>query len=285
MIYKKSFKSFYLKYFLFAFTVLSCISTMAQGDLLIFPKRVVFDGTKKSQDLNLANNGKDTARYIISVVQIRMKEDGSFENITQPDSGQHFADKNIRFFPRNVVLGPNESQVVKIQLTNTSQINSGEYRSHIYFRAEPDRKPRGEEDESMDTASISVRLVPVFGISIPVIIRIGESNATVSLSDLSLVRIKDTMPALKLTFNRKGDMSVYGDVTVDHISPSGVKTKVASMQGLAVYTPNKARKALVMLDNTKGVNYHQGKLTVLYSKQPSERSAKMAEAELVLNEH
>jgi hypothetical protein len=282
MIYKR----FYLTYFLFSFAVLLCISpakAFAQGDLLIFPKRVVFDGTKKSQDLNLANNGKDTARYIISVVQIRMKEDGSFENITLPDSGQHFADKNIRFFPRNVVLGPNESQVVKIQLINTGQINSGEYRSHLYFRAEPDSKPRGEEDDKKDTASISVRLVPIFGISIPVIIRIGEPNATVSLSGLSLEMLRDTVPSLKISFNRKGDMSVYGDVTVDHISPSGVKTRAAAMQGLAVYTPNRTRSARIILDNTKGIDYRRGKLVVTYAKQASERSAKMAEAELVLS--
>ena len=78
---------------------------MAQGNLLVTPKRVVFEGNKRSEELNLANIGKDTATYIISFIQIRMKEDGMFERITQPDPEQNFADKNLRFFPRTVTLG------------------------------------------------------------------------------------------------------------------------------------------------------------------------------------
>src|SRR4051794_39184135 len=88
----------------------------AQGNLLITPRRVLFEGNKRSEELNLANVGQDTATYVISFIQIRMKEDGSFENITVPDSGQNFADKNLRFFPRTVKLGPNEAQTLKVQL-------------------------------------------------------------------------------------------------------------------------------------------------------------------------
>ena len=77
----------------------SSTNLMAQGNLMVFPRRVVFEGSKRSQTLNLANTGMDTARYNISFVQYRMKEDGSFEEIAQPDSGENFADKYIRFFP------------------------------------------------------------------------------------------------------------------------------------------------------------------------------------------
>jgi P pilus assembly chaperone PapD len=69
----------------------------AQGDLLITPRRVVFEGSKRSMDLNLANTGQDTAVYAISLIQIRMKEDGGFETITEPDPGQRFADRYLRF--------------------------------------------------------------------------------------------------------------------------------------------------------------------------------------------
>ncbi len=111
-------------------------------------KRVVFEGSKRSMDLNLANTGQDTATYSISIVQIRMKEDGGFETITEPDPGQLFADKNIRYFPRSVILGPNEAQVVKVQVTRTNELSPGEYRSHFYFRAVPKAKPLGEKEDS-----------------------------------------------------------------------------------------------------------------------------------------
>src|SRR4051812_12766425 len=108
-------------------------SIWAQGDLLISPLRIVFEGSKKSQEINLANVGKDTATYVISVKDIRMNEDGSFDEITVPDSGQLFAGPYLRFFPRKVTLAPNEAQVVKIQLIKTNELTTGEYRSHLYF--------------------------------------------------------------------------------------------------------------------------------------------------------
>ena len=110
---------------IYSFILLSIImlifstGLIAQGNLMVFPKRVVFEGLKRSQELNLANTGTDTARYVISFVNYRMKGNGEFEEITQPDSGQNFADKYIRFFPRSVVLPPNEAQIVRYKLLKT----------------------------------------------------------------------------------------------------------------------------------------------------------------------
>ncbi len=254
---------------------------MAQGNLLVTPKRVVFDGNKRSEELNLANIGKDTATYIISFIQIRMKENGEFERITQPDSNQNFADKNLRFFPRTVTLGPNEAQTVKVQITKANDLAPGEYRSHLYFRASPPEKPLGDIEPEKDSV-LSVRLIPVFGISIPVIIRRGESNAAASISQLQFHTEKDTIPTLDITFNRSGNMSVYGDVVVDHISTNGKVTHVGGVKGLAVYTPNTIRRFHLMLNNVPGVNYRSGKLKVTYEDQSS-RAVKLAEKELLLN--
>jgi len=67
----------------------------AQGDLLLMPRRVIFEGAKRYEELNLANTGKDTARYVVSLMHVRMKEDGSFEEIAEPGPGENFADKYI----------------------------------------------------------------------------------------------------------------------------------------------------------------------------------------------
>lgn len=254
---------------------------MAQGNLLITPRRVVFDGQKKSQELNLANTGKDTAKYVISFLQIRMKENGGFETITVPDSGQNFADRYLRFFPRMVTLGPNEAQVIKVQLTKTGELQPGEYRSHIYFRAVPDEKPLGEEAPK-DTTTIAVKLTPIFGITIPVIIRVGTSNTQVSLSDLSLNLPVDSLPRIKFTINRSGNMSVYGDITADYIAPNGKITTVGSIKGIAVYTPNLLRRVWVDLTKIVDVDFHTGKLRVTLSTPAEDKSVKLAETVLSL---
>lgn len=263
------------------FFLFSSTKVVAQGNLLITPKRVVFEGSKRSEELNLANIGKDTATYIVSFIQIKMKEDGSFQTITEPDTAQFFADKNLRYFPRSVTLAPNEAQTVKVQLTRTAEMTTGEYRSHLYFRAVPTEKPLGEKEPEKDTA-ISVKLVPVFGISIPVIIRVGELNALVNISSASLRAKKDTVPVLDLTFKRIGNMSVYGDITVEHISPQGKVTKVGSVKGMAVYTPTPSRQYHLPLDNSVDVDYRSGKLHVVYTDQ-STKPVKLAEEEVVLS--
>ncbi|MEP7166080.1 MAG: hypothetical protein ABI741_15360 [Ferruginibacter sp.] len=276
-------RSKFLLFVFFVILILFSLDSKAQGDLLLYPKRIVFEGSKRSQTLNLANSGKDTIRYLISVVQVRMNENGAFENISQPDSGQQFANKYFRFFPRSVVLAPNEAQSIKIQLTNTNELEPGEYRSHIYFRAEADKKPLGEEVSNKDTAAISVNLVAVFGISIPVIIRKGESTTAVTISNASLEMKNDSIPMLKMNFNRTGNMSAYGDLSVDHISLEGKVTHVAVAKGMALYTPNLIRYFNLTLDKNAGIDYHEGRLHIIYTTQPDAKSIKMAETEIVLN--
>lgn len=257
-------------------------SLQAQGNLLITPRRVVFEGSRKNQELNLANTGKDTATYNVSLVQYRMKEDGSFEEIREPDPGQNFADKYVRFFPRQVTLAPNESQVVKMQLFKTADLAPGEYRSHVYFRAVPKQAALGEEDKIKDTTTLSVKLVPIFGITIPVIIRVGETSAKVTLSDLSFQILNDTLPRLNLAFNRTGNISVYGDLEITYVSPAGKTTMVGTVRGIAVYTPNAIRRIKMDLTNDPRVNYRTGKLQVVFSGQTDAKSVKLAESELML---
>ncbi len=255
----------------------------AQGNLLITPRRVVFDGSTRSIDLNLANTGQDSATYAISIVQIRMTEDGRFETITEPDPGQRFADRFIRYFPRSVYLAPGEAQVVKVQVTRRSQLEEGEYRSHFYFRAVPETRPLGEEDTTQVTDAISVQLTPIFGITIPVIIRVGESTTSVTLTDPEFRMVNDTDPQLEITFNRSGNMSVYGNLTVDHVSQSGTVTRVGIANGLAVYTPNTKRKFVFNLLKTEDVDYTEGRLKIFYSAPSDVRPETYAESELMLN--
>lgn len=257
-------------------------ASVAQGNLLISPRRIVFDGSKSTQELNLANTGRDTAKYVVSVVQMRMKEDGNFEQIEKPDAGQNFADGNMRIFPRTVTLAPNEAQVVKVQVTKYSAMAPGEYRSHIYFRAVPKAKPLGEQ--AANDSSIKVELVPVFGITVPCIIRVGQSNTTVNVSNLAVKPKDDGAPQLTMNLNRTGNMSVYGDIIVEHVSPTGANTQVAMAKGVAIYTPNSSRS--FSIDLNKGTDVHSGKLLVKYVEQTEKSKSTgkvIAESTMALN--
>ncbi|NLA16204.1 MAG: molecular chaperone [Bacteroidales bacterium] len=256
--------------------------SFGQGNLLVTPRRVVFDGSRRVMELNLANTGQEPARYNISFVQYRMTEDGAFEEITEPDPGQFFADKHLRFFPRTILLGPNEAQTVRMQVLGRERLEPGEYRSHVYFRAVPDELALGEVDPDADTTAVSIRLIPIFGITIPVIIRVGENTTEVTLSDLGLTKDEEGRTRLGFTFNRTGNMSVYGDITVTHVAPNGIETQVGVVNGIAVYTPNTLRKFQLQLAELEEIDYSSGKLLITYTAQSDVRPQTYATAQLNL---
>lgn len=255
----------------------------AQGDLLVTPRRIVFEGSKQREEITLANTGQDTAYYSISFLQYHMTDDGSFEEITEPKPGQQFAEPFLRFFPRSIQLAPGESQVVRMQLRRLPNMADGEYRSHLYFRAVPDEKPLGEEDILADSTAIGIRLTPIFGISIPVIVRVGNVSSKVVISDLALQKEENQPPALKIVLNREGNQSVYGDLSVDYTGTDGKQINVGLVKGIAVYTPNVFRRFTMPLNIPEGVELNKGKLLVRFNSSSEAKPEIFDEQELGLN--
>lgn len=250
---------------------------LAQGNLYVTPNRVIFEGRKMKEVLSLANTGNETATYSISFVQRRMNEDGSFTSIDTPDEGAPFADPYLRIYPRQVTLEPKEGQSIVLQVKRSSTMPEGEYRSHIYFRSEKDYVPLGKETK--DTLkTVSVKLIPVFGISIPIIIRVGNTSAITTLSNVSL-DFKNQKDELTFTINREGNASVYGDLKVEYIQQNKKPVEIGAMSGVAVYTNIKKRKVVIKL-NTEDVNLKKGKLRVSYTSRDDVKV--MAEAEINL---
>src|SRR5690606_18413528 len=142
---------------LFFAAILVTPVSSAQGDLMIMPKRLVFDGSQHSQEINLANTGQDTAVYAISFINYKMTEEGNFEQVEIPEEGQRFATDFLRYFPRRVTLAPNEAQTIRVQLTRSGNLEKGEYRSHMYFRAVEEQTALGEETEQ-DSEGISINI-------------------------------------------------------------------------------------------------------------------------------
>lgn len=273
-------RNIYLIIFFITIYFSSIMGVFAQGDLLIFPKRIELEGRKRVEQIILANTGKDTAIYNISFKQYRMTETGDFVTITEPDLGQHFATPFLRVYPRRVNLAPGESQTVKVQKFNTDKMEDGEYRSHLYFRAERNNKPLGQDNEEKASNTISVKLEAVYGISIATIIRKGTSNTEISVSEPTYNNDGVSNHFLNFNINRTGNMSSYGDITVNYISLENKIYEVGKVKGLAVYTPGNVRKVKMQLKKPENINFNSGKFKVVYTE--NESNTIIAEAELQL---
>jgi len=258
-----------------------CYHSMAQGDLLVTPTRVVFEGNKQKETLNLVNIGKDSATYTISFLQYKMNEDGSFVVIEKPDSGQMFADPFLKIFPRRVRLAPGEPQLVMLQCRRRADMKPGEYRSHLYFRAEKKTKPLGSK--IIDTTKVSVQLTPIYGMSIPVIIRSGAHKVSSTLSNLKLVASQDATQYLTLTLNREGNVSIYGDIIIEFVPNHGKPYQIGTVKGVGVYTNISKRNISIKLDNTSIKPLTGGKLKVQYISSSDTKRLVYAEGELGVN--
>jgi hypothetical protein len=266
-----------MKYFIFIITSCFPFIGRTQSDILITPFRVVFENGKSLEELSVANTGSDTARYTISFVQYKMNEDGQLQQIQTPENGQMFADRFLKVFPKSVVLAPKEAQIVRLQSKIPPDATPGEYRSHLYFRSAGEQKAIGFEAEGAD--GLGIQLIPIYGITIPVIIRVGAADVKTSLTDLKIEQGDN--PAINLSINRSGLYSVYGDLELYHNDMSGKETMVGLVRGVAVYPPLDKRNVKIPFNKATGIPT-SGKLRLVYSATINGKKQILAAEELSL---
>lgn len=128
-----------------------------------------------------------------------------------------FAGKYLRVFPIRIKLAPNEAQTVKVQITKTNELMPGEYRSHLYFRRVPNDNQFGRKRSSQRFFNFCKTGTCVWNFSSRNY-SYCELTAKLNFSNMSFQMENDSTPLLKTTFNRSGNMSLYGNVLVNYIS-------------------------------------------------------------------
>lgn len=237
----------------------------AAGELMVAPTRIIFEARDRTAKVNLVNNGTETATYRLEFTRKRMTEDGRFVDVDRPLPGEKFCDQMIRFSPRQVTLPPGQSQTIRLILRKPANLEPGEYRSHLLFRSIP--KSSSSSIESIDkkkSSQLKIELTPVLGISIPVIVRHGKTEATVSIDKISIVKSRQNRLFTRFALQRDGNQSVYGDLSVDLITKDGKKINLSKANGISVYTPNSIRMVTLPLYLPKGVNLQGGELQIEY---------------------
>ena len=258
------------------------LKTSAQGNLLITPKRVVFEGNKQQAELNLMNTGTDSASYSVSFRRYNMNELGKLVLVEEADSTQMFADPYLRIYPRELTLAPGESQVIMMQLRRKPDMKSGEYRSHIWFRDEKNYEALGKDKTSLDSNQLSVSAIAIFGITIPVIIRVGDVKVGATLSDIKIESGEDSIKYLTTTVNRTGNISINGKLIAEYIPLKGKPYQVGAIN-VGIYTNLYKRTVTIKLNKMPAKNFNNGKLRVRYISPDDENHVVFAEDELELN--
>ncbi|HEY8592270.1 MAG TPA: molecular chaperone [Sphingomicrobium sp.] len=253
----------------------SSIAHAGVGDLLVAPTRLVLDG-RKGAEVVLNNIGTEPATYRVSVEFRRMTPDGNLVEVTEPTPQEKAAADMIVYAPRRVTLPPNQPQAIRISARPPAGLPDGEYRVHLLFRAVPPptavAKPEDEQAKGL-----RLQLIPVYGVTIPVIVRLGNLQAKAAITDVKLQK-DDGKPAIALELSRTGTRSTFGEVRV---LKAGVKDPVAIQRAVAVYTDVGQRKVTIPV-STEFKGDVSGPVTVQYLETFNDGSEKIAETQAVL---
>jgi hypothetical protein len=251
----------------------------AFADLMINPTRVVFDKNRRAAQIDLINDGATSATYRLVMVNRRMSEAGEFHAIDKAGPGEQFADAMLVYSPHQITLAPGAQQLVRVAVRKPEDLADGEYRSHLFFEKVADTTDATniETIGRKSSGEVGVSLTALIGVSIPVIVRQGDTSATVGIDHLSLEPARaGQAPLLSLQLNRSGNRSVYGDLTVSFKPHNGAEQVVGKAGGVAVYAPNPLRRAKLSLQVPPGLALSGGTLSVTYQERAEEGGKQLA---------
>lgn len=267
-------------------------ASMAQGagDLVVTPTRVVFEDRTRSAQVTLANRGSATATFRISLIDMLMDENGKMSAATEKDDTDKVlsAASLVRYAPRQIDIAPGAHQVVRLSLRKPANLADGEYRSHMFFRAVPaENAGRSVTDETaLQKNELRIQLIPIYGVTIPVIVRNGTLSLNADISDAVHLPAKGDLPErMEITITRGGDRSAFGDLVATYQPADGsADIIVGRISRLAVYTPNAKRHVTMTLQVPDGVRLKAGgKLRMTYRATETDGGKVLAEQTISLN--
>lgn len=220
------------------------------GDVNLFPRRIVINGRREIATVGIYNKTANDGDYEIKIVDMAMTPEGrvlAFDNGLDEETKAEVktASAMLRYSPRRVTLRGSESQLIRVMARAPAELPPGEYRSHFLVSAVPPMNRGFSIDSAVgnDNANgIGVTIRPRFGISIPVIVRIGETTLDVGITNPIVLTNSDGSKALSLTVTRSGTRSAYGDIVV---TANGSSKPVALTRGVGIYPEVDSRQVTI----------------------------------------
>ncbi|MCH8863264.1 MAG: molecular chaperone [Proteobacteria bacterium] len=236
------------------------LSAPAVADLMITPKRVILSKGAYRATLHLLNDSNETRVYDLGWKQMRMDNTGKLIENTDPVAAGN-ASSLVVLNPKRVVLGPGESQAVKLRARLPAELPFGEYISHLSFA--PVDVPVPEFEGSVEGAQTRIKVL--LGIAIPVIVRHGDltSSAEVQITGLDMER-----GFLNVDVSRQGTASIVGNLEGYWGLPGQPGTLIAQLNNVAVYANLSYVSQHIPFQLPENFQFQPGLLHVIY-RNPS----------------
>lgn len=260
ILYKSSL-SFALGFLLVAGALYAFVPSTGNAGLTISPLRVIFDGRQRAGEVMLLNLSQEENTYRMGWIYNRMDETGHYKRIESTlTPGYDIADM-IAFSPRQVTIPPSGRQKIRLSLRRPPDLPDGEYRAHMIFQKLP---KDGDPSIGAPTKGMRLTMNVVLGFSIPVIVRQGEYDAQITMSDPRFIPASvggEDYHQLEVVLNRTGKHSTLGRVIVTWDQATNPGKRIGLLNNVSIFPEMEKRIVKIKL-NEKSIS--SGNLTVSY---------------------
>lgn len=240
------------------------LGLLAQGawaNLLINPTRVEFSPSDRTADVTLINTSKFTTTYRLAWVEKKAKPGGSYIDLNPAEAASFpVASSMLRFSPKQVTLKAGERQTVKLAIRRPQDLATGEYRSHLLFKALPPKTP----EEGLDPGASATAINLVVSFAIPVVIQQGALDYKLTLNDAGISYNPLTKDgAVAVTLARTGVHSVIGHISA-YWTPSGGAERLIAKAGDYNFWPELSTTTATLIWVGADFAVTDGKLRIVY---------------------
>jgi hypothetical protein len=225
------------------------------ANLNISPKRLTFDRSGRSATVYIYNQGDAPATFDIALIDRVMTPSGQITPVadlpTKPELAPFAAKLKsaqpmLLATPRRATLAPGKGQTIRVRVNPGAEAaGAGEYRTHLTVTTIPPRNLglTAEQASKPGSQELSFLIHSVFGISIPVIVRLGDADVRAGIENTRLTYENISpdggaappvrTPVLNFDLARLGSSSLFGNLEV-----KGAKGKepIGVARGVGVYT-------------------------------------------------
>jgi len=224
----------------FLLALLCFVPAPVQARIDIVPQKIVISPRERSTEITILNMFDRPGTFRVEAINYRQDEDGRYTDsegsVTPPfDVTQH-----VRYSPRQFTLPPGGRQKIRLSLRKPADLPDGEYRFHV--KTVRFGEPPAPDENAPDTdeePEQRVKLTMNMGVTIPVIIRHGQTDASASLSDIKLIegsRSESGYPELHTTIERSGNRSAMCIVKVLWAPQGEEEREIGFLRNVNVFT-------------------------------------------------
>jgi hypothetical protein len=226
------------------------------ANLNISPKRITFDRADRTATVYVFNQGTAAATFDIALVDRIMLPDGQIMAVSEAQT--HPEDKAtldrlksaqgmLVATPRRATLAPGKGQTIRVRVNPGAEAQApGEYRTHLTVTTIPPRDIglTAEQAAALSPQELRFQINSVFGLSIPVILRVGTPDVRGSIENIKYttqnlspdgVAAPKPTPVVSFDLVRLGPNSLFGNLEVRGSKEKASEDPLAAARGIGVY--------------------------------------------------